>query len=86
MEREIHKIYDFLLKIIITIYGNDFLRYIQEKRQITEILKTEITTVAGKTFFMDFLCLLEDDTLCNIEFQYKPPNLEKLNTIFQYNI
>ena len=86
MKRNIHKIYDVLLKIIIMAYLAEFLSYIGEKRKIAEILKTEITTLKGKTRYLDFLCRLEDDTLCNIEFQFPIAYPEDLTRFFDYNI
>ena len=86
MKRDIHKIYDVILKIIIMAYLAEFLSYIGEKRKIVEILKTEITTLNGKTRYLDFLCRLEDDTLCNIEFQFPIAHPKDLTRFFDYNI
>ena len=35
---------------------------------------------------LDFLCKLEDDTLCNIEFQFPVARLDDLKRFFDYNI
>ena len=86
MVRKIHKIYDIILKIIIMAYAAEFLKYIGEERQIIEILKTEISTLNGKTRFLDFLCRLEDDTLCHIEFQFPVAYFDDLERFFDYNI
>ena len=45
MERDIRKIYDFIMKLIIILYLNEFLIYIGEERKIVEILNTEIPTL-----------------------------------------
>ena len=45
MDREIHKIYDYIMKVIIIVYLNEFLMYIGDERKITEVLKTEIPTL-----------------------------------------
>lgn len=86
MVRKIHKIYDVILKIIILAYSVEFLKYIGEEREIVEVLKTEITTMNGRTRFLDFLCRLEDDTLCHIEFQFPVVYSDDLERFFDYNI
>ena len=86
MNREIHKIYDLIMKLIILLYLNEFLTYIGEERKITEILNTEIPTLKGKTRFLDFLCKLDDDTICNIEFQFPVAYSDDLERFFDYNI
>ena len=85
MSREIHKIYDVILKIIMLAYAGEFLEYIGENRAIKEILNTEIITKKGRYLYLDFLCLLEDNTLLNIEFQFKSPDGSDLERIFDYN-
>lgn len=74
------------MKIIILAYLIEFLKYIGEERKIVEILQTEITTLNGRTRFLDFLCRLEDDTLCHIEFQFPTAYTEDLSRFFNYNI
>lgn len=86
MNREIYKIYDVIMKIITLFYLNEFLRYIGELREIKEILQTEIITLNGKTRYLDFLCLLADETLCHIEFQFPVAYPDDLNRFFNYNI
>ena len=86
MARKIHKIYDILMKIIILIYDMEFLKYIGMEQPIAEILQTEMTSLGGKTRVLDFLCKLEDDTLCNIEFQFPVARLDDLKRFFDYNI
>ena len=86
MNREIHKIYDYIMKIIIIIYLNEFLMYIGEERKITEVLKTEIPTLNGKTRYLDFLCKLDDSSFCNIEFEFPVAYSEDLERFFDYNI
>ena len=86
MARKIHKIYDVIMKIIILTYDMEFLKYIGMEQPIVEILKTEMTSLNGKTRVLDFLCKLEDDTLCNIEFQFPVARLDDLKRFFDYNI
>lgn len=86
MARKIHKIYDAIMKIIILTYGIEFLKYINNEKPIVEILKTEITSLTGKTRVLDFLCRLEDETLYNIEFQFPVARLDDLKRFFDYNI
>ena len=86
MNRKIQKIYDVLLKIIISIYLGEFLKYIGETRKIDKILQTEIQTLKGKTKFLDFLCRLEDGSLCHIEFQFPVAYSKDLNRFYKYNI
>ena len=74
------------MKIIISAYLIEFLKYIGEERDIREILQTEITTLNGRTKFLDFLCRLEDDTLCHVEFQFPVAYPEDLSRFFNYNI
>ena len=86
MMRDIHKIYDIILKIIILNYSIEFLKYVGEDRQIAEILKTEISTLNGKTRHLDFLAQLEDGSLCKIEFQFPAVYKDDLKRFFDYNI
>ena len=86
MVRKVHKIYDVILKIIILSYSKEFLKYIGEERGIVEILNTEISTLNGRTRYLDFLCRLEDDTLCHIEFQFPVAYDDDLERFFDYNI
>lgn len=86
MTRKIHKIYDVIMKIIILTYDIEFLKYINQEKPIVEILKTEITSLTGKTRVLDYLCKLEDDTLCHVEFQFPVARLDDLKRFFDYNI
>ena len=86
MKRKIHKIYDFIMKLIIVLYLNEFLIYIGEERKIVEVLKTEIRTLNGKTRYLDFLCKLDDGSICNIEFQFPVAYSDDLERFFDYNI
>ena len=86
MDREIHKIYDYIMKVIIIVYLNEFLMYIGDERKITEVLKTEIPTLNGKTRYLDFLCRLDDGSLCNIEFEFPVAYSDDLERFFDYNI
>lgn len=86
MDRKIHKVYDVIMKIIILTYLIEFLKYIGEERNISEILQTEITTLNGRTKYLDFLCRLDDDTLCHVEFQFPVAYAKDLSRFFNYNI
>ncbi len=85
MDREIHKIYDASLKLLMLDYANEFLTYIGEEKSMKQILKTEITTKKGRTLFLDFLCELTDGTLLNIEFQFTGPDKYDLERFYDYN-
>ena len=86
MERDIRKIYDFIMKLIIIFYLNEFLIYIGEERKIVEILNTEIPTLNGKTRYLDFLCRMDDGSICNIEFEFPVAYSHDLERFFDYNI
>lgn len=86
MERDIRKIYDFIMKLIIILYLNEFLIYIGEERKIVEILNTEIPTLNGKTRYLDFLCRMDDGSICNIEFEFPVAYSHDLERFFDYNI
>ena len=86
MKRKIHYIFDVILKMIIDIYADEFLEFIDEKRKIKDVLKTEYKTNKGRIMTLDFLCQLEDDTLLNIEFQFTGPDGDDLDRFFDYNI
>lgn len=86
MGRNIHDIYDVILKIIILVYGEGFLRFIGINKNIKEVLKTEFVTLKGIKFYLDFLCLLDDGTLCHIEFQFPKARPYDLDRFFDYNI
>ena len=86
MQKKIHKFFDLMLKIIAYLYKEDFLRFIGINKEIKEILEVEIQTQHKKYVYLDFLCLLADDTICHIEFQYKKPTDEDFKRFFKYNI
>ncbi|MBQ7928568.1 MAG: hypothetical protein IJ287_07520 [Methanobrevibacter sp.] len=86
MKREIHTIFDIILKMIIVTYSNEFLKLIGEKRSIKRLLKTNITTNNGRQLHLDFLCELEDGTILNVEFQFRGPYGYDLDRFFDYNI
>ena len=67
-------------------YSQEFLEYVSEKRKIKKVLNSEIITKKGRKLYLDFLCLLEGDTLLNIEFQFTGPNKYDLERFFKYNI
>ena len=86
MVEKVHDIYDVVLKLIVFVYSIDFLRYIGVEKNIEEVLKTEFTRREGKKLFLDFLCRVEDGTLCHIEFQFPAANDKDLSRFFEYNI
>lgn len=86
MDRDVHDIYDVILKIIISVYGTLFLNYIGIEDEIKEILNVEFTTLTGKKGYLDFLCLLKNGNLCHIEFQYPKAEPKDLDRFFNYNI
>jgi hypothetical protein len=86
MNREVHKIYDAILRIIIFAYLPELLEYMGENRSVEEILKSDITTLDESTKYLDFLCRLKDGTLCHIEFQFPAAYCDDLERFFDYNI
>ena len=86
MKREIHSLYDIILKIIVSIYGTTFLEYVGIRKKIKAILSVEFITLTGKKYILDYLCLLEDKTICHIEFQFPSATTSDLNRFFDYNI
>ena len=86
MDFKIHDIYDVILKIIILVYGVIFLEYVGIDKKIRKVLKTEFTRMDGSKVYLDFLCLLEDGTLCHIEFQFPKAKPVDLDRFFDYNI
>lgn len=86
MTRDIHDIFDVILKIIIAVYGTIFLNFMGICGEIDEILSVEITTLTGTKLYLDFLCLLKDGTLCHVEFQYPHAEPNDLDRFFNYNI
>nr|WP_294998450.1 hypothetical protein [uncultured Methanobrevibacter sp.] len=51
-----------------------------------EILNTEIPTLNGKTRYLDFLCRMDDGSICNIEFEFPVAYSHDLERFFDYNI
>ena len=86
MDRNVHDIYDVILKIIIIVYGVVFLNYIGVEKNIKKILKTEFITLNGEKLYLDFLCLIDDGTLCHVEFQFPKARPIDLDRFFNYNI
>ena len=86
MDRDIHDIYDVILKIIITVYGTLFLNFIGIDEEIDEILNVEIITLKGSKLYLDFLCRLKNGKLQHIEFQYPEAEPKHYNRFFRYNI
>ena len=86
MKREIHKIYDTILKMIIALYLGHFLKYIGEERGIEEVLDAHQVTLNGKSRHLDFLCRLTDGTLCHVEFEFPVAYSHDLERFYWYNI
>ena len=86
MDFKIHDVYDVILKIIMLVYGVIFLEYVGIDKKIKRLLKTEFTRMDGSKVYLDFLCLLEDGTLCHIEFQFPKARPVDLDRFFDYNI
>ena len=86
MDRPIHDIYDVILKLIALIWATDFLKFLGIDGEIVEILNTEIITLNGKHYYLDFLCRLKDGTLLNIEFQFPKLKNKDCPRFYEYNI
>ena len=86
MDLKVHDIYDVILKLLAVVYGSIFLRYIGCEEEIEKIYNVEITTLKGKKMYLDFLCLLTDNTLRHVEFEYPKANDEDLERFHNYNI
>ena len=85
MKKEIYNIYKVILKLIATFWGVDFLKFIEFDGEIKEILKTEIITLNGDYYLLDFLCRLNDETLLNIEFEFPKLKNNECPRLFDYN-
>ncbi len=81
----IDNIYDKTSKIAFNIYGNDFLRYFGEFKEIRDVLETEINTAYGVQRKLDKLIEVDDDTLQDWEFEVKVIGDETLFKIEEYN-
>ncbi|MBQ9160678.1 MAG: hypothetical protein IJ122_05070 [Methanobrevibacter sp.] len=86
MTRKIHDIFDVILKLIALLYGTEFLRYIGCDCDFEKECNVEITTIKGNKLYLDFLCLLKDNTLQHIEFEYPKAESDDLKRFFNYNI
>ena len=85
MDRNIHDIYDIILKLIAQIWGTIFLEFMEINGEIKEIINTEFITLNGTKYYPDFLCRLTDETLCHIEFQYPEASPKECNRFYNYN-
>ena len=54
MSRNVHDIYDVILKIIILVYKEEFLEFIGVNKNIKEVLKTEFVTFDGHCVILNF--------------------------------
>ena len=86
MKKEIYDIYKVILNLIATLWGMDFLKFIEFEGEIKEILKTEIITLNGKYYLLDFLCRLKDGTLLNIEFEFPKLKNNECPRLYEYNV
>lgn len=86
MDRDVHDIFDVILKIIVATYQSLFLKYMGVDEEIEEILSIEFTKLDGSKLFLDFLCLLKNGTLCHIEFQFPYAKSDDNYRFFDYNI
>jgi hypothetical protein len=48
MDRDVHDIYDVILKIVATVYGTYFLNYIGIDKELDEVLNIEFTKLTGR--------------------------------------
>lgn len=81
----IDKIYDKTSKISFKVYGDDFLEYFGEYKKIIRELGTEVETLYGAHRRLDRLVLVDDDTLQNWEFHFKPIDGDELRKFYEYN-
>jgi hypothetical protein len=81
----INGLYDKTSKIAFSTYGDEFLMYFGEYKQIIRELGTEVHTLHGTHKRLDRLALVDDDTLQNWEFELKEIKDETLTRIWQYN-
>ena len=86
MNRDIHDIYDVILKIACVLYGTKFLNYIGINGKIKQELNREIVTINGNKRYVDFLAEMENDTISHVEFQYPCVKIKDLDRFFDYNI
>ena len=59
MARKVYKIYDIMLKLLVLIYGDYFLKFLNLDEEIKQILNIEFTNIKGESLYLDFLCLLK---------------------------
>jgi hypothetical protein len=65
--------------------GDDFLEYFGEYKKIIRELGTEVETLYGAHRRLDRLVLVDDDTLQNWEFHFKPIDGDELRKFYEYN-
>ena len=78
-------LYDKTSKILFSTYGDDFLKYFGEYKNIIRELGTEVHTLYGAHRRLDRLALVDDKTLQNWEFEVKDINYDTLIRIWEYN-
>ena len=86
MARKVYKIYDIMLKLLVLIYGDYFLKFLNLDEEIKQILNIEFTNIKGESLYLDFLCLLKNDNLRHIEFQKKKPDCDDYTRFRKYAI
>jgi len=78
-------LYDKTSKILFSTYGDDFLKYFGEYKNIIRELGTEVHTLYGAHRRLDRLALVDDNTLQNWEFEVKDIDDDTLSRIWEYN-
>ena len=86
MARKVYKIYDIMLKLLVLIYGDYFLKFLNLDEEIKQILNIEFTNIKGESLYLDFLCLLKNNELRHIEFQKKKPDSDDYTRFRKYAI
>ena len=84
--RNVHDIYDVLLRLIVPIWLNHFLEFMGIDVEIEEILKTDLTTHKGKKRYLDFLFRATNSKIYHLEFQFPYADMDDLKRFFSYNI
>ena len=85
MKREIHTIFDIILKLIISTHAEEFLKLIGENKSLKRVLRNEFVTKKGRKLYLDFLCELDNETILDIEFQFTGPDSDDLDRFYDYN-
>ena len=81
----VHDVYDVILKIILLIWLDFFLKFIGIDEEIKEVLKTEFVAVYGRKAYVDYLCKLKNNSLLHIEFEFPVAYNSDLKRYYFYN-